>query len=155
MHACTFNIEPVQPSDATRHDGECKTRLCEQAERVLDCGSPLCPTHPPTASKRNAPLALAGPVRGAGAGSRKEFWREKQGPMGYARDPSVVGLTRQAPRATAYLLSGDLLIPFLPLKSPFSHSTRHILGCVPRDFVPFCEITLQRFYLQIAYFANV
>lgn len=37
--------------DETRWDGECETRLCGQAERVLDCRSPLCPTHPPTACR--------------------------------------------------------------------------------------------------------
>lgn len=47
-----MRIGPVRQSNATGRDGtgwggECETRLCGQAERVLDCRSPLCPTHPP------------------------------------------------------------------------------------------------------------
>ena len=59
--------------DGTERDGECETRLCGQAERVLDCGSPLCPTHPPTAPRRNASLAPAGSACSGlqAAGSRK------------------------------------------------------------------------------------
>jgi len=53
--ACGCAQTSETQGDATR-----RARLCGQAERVLDCGSPLCPTHPPIAAARNAPLAPAG-----------------------------------------------------------------------------------------------
>jgi len=86
-----MDIQPVQQSDTTRRvgtgrggterDGECETRLCGQAERVLDCGSPLCPTHPPTAPRRYAPLAPAGSAcrerERAEAEKRAPVWRDE------------------------------------------------------------------------------
>lgn len=70
----------------TERDGECETRLCGQAERVLDCGSPLCPTHPPTAPRRNAPLAPAGSAyRGSERESRKGPRMEGQVPSAGVR----------------------------------------------------------------------
>lgn len=150
-HACIrMHIQPVQQSDATRRsgaerggtgrDGECETRLCGQAERVLDCGSPLCPTHPPTAPRKNAPLAFAG---SACCERDREWEGPRKGPR-YGGACAPTGCEGPPPASLndagtesncALAQRCDLLIPFLSLESSLARSPRHSPR-VPRDLGP-------------------
>lgn len=111
----------IASSDATQHDSECETQLCRQAKRVLDCRSPLCPTHPPTALRRRTHRSRP---RDRGTRMRRGSGVEKRtlegGMRTDARGALRRSLTRQAPRVTARLLSDDLLIPFLSLEPSLS-----------------------------------
>lgn len=130
--------------DATQRNAMARPWLCGQAERVLDCRSPLCPTHPPTALDRNTPLSRPRDPHAMRAGRSMMGWPPGERGTKPARRSTLAILNEaSAPREQLHtrLHNADLLIPFLPLEGLLARGSlyafsRGTLGPSPHSWSP-------------------